>query len=211
MRTPRALPAVKAPKRAVDPRLALALRVLLEGRHRGRANGATWEHLRDELVAEGHEVGVVRRLQEAASHLRRVGTNGSKVRVGATSAAGVYVIVDAEDQKLAVSERLKRLRAEADEIAALDVALAAEIIGFLARVDPRVDAVEEAIRNAADDRGATAGPETSADVAGPAISAVRPPGLAGTHPPPLPATPGPANEPSQRARPTQLGLAGGAW
>jgi hypothetical protein len=36
---------VKGPKRAVDPRLALALRVLLEGRHRGRANGATWEQL----------------------------------------------------------------------------------------------------------------------------------------------------------------------
>jgi hypothetical protein len=158
VRTPRALPAVKGPKRAVDPRLALALRVLLEGRHRGRANGATWEQLRDELVADGLEVGVVRRLQEAASHLRRVGTGGSKVPIGATSQAGVYLIVDADDKKLALSERLKRLRAEAEEVAALDVALADEIIGFLARVSPERDAVEEALtRIAADGRGGTAG------------------------------------------------------
>jgi hypothetical protein len=145
MRTPRALPPVKAPKRAVDPRLALALRVLLEGRHRGRANGATWEHLRDELVAEGQEVGVVRRLQEAASHLRRV----EKVAIGATSQAGVFLIVDAEDKKLAVGERLKRLRAEADEIAALDVSLYERIAGFLAKVLPDEDAVEEAMRSLA--------------------------------------------------------------
>jgi hypothetical protein len=136
---------VKAPKRAVEPRLALALRVLLEGRHRGRANGATWEHLRDELVAEGQEVGVVRRLQEAASHLRRV----EKVAIGATSQAGVFLIVDAEDKKLAVGERLKRLRAEADEIAALDVSLYERIAGFLAKVLPDEDAVEEAMRSLA--------------------------------------------------------------
>jgi hypothetical protein len=145
MLTPRALPPVKAPKRAVEPRLALALRVLLEGRHRGRANGATWEHLRDELVAEGQEVGVVRRLQEAASHLRRV----EKVAIGATSQAGVFLIVDAEDKKLAVGERLKRLRAEADEIAALDVSLYERIAGFLAKVLPDEDAVEEAMRSLA--------------------------------------------------------------
>jgi hypothetical protein len=143
--TPRALPPVKAPKRAVEPRLALALRVLLEGRHRGRANGATWEHLRDELVAEGQEVGVVRRLQEAASHLRRV----EKVAIGATSQAGVFLIVDAEDKKLAVGERLKRLRAEADEIAALDVSLYERIAGFLAKVLPDEDAVEDAMRSLA--------------------------------------------------------------
>jgi hypothetical protein len=175
MRTPRALPAVKAPKRAVDPRLALALRVLLEGRHRGRANGATWEHLRDELVAEGHEVGVVRRLQEAASHLRRI----DKVAIGATSKSGVFLIVDAADQRLAVSERLKRLRAEADEIAALDVSLHERIAAFLTHVLPGEDAVEEAVR---------------------ALAAPAPP-------PPAPVAPPPANMPA--FPPTQLGLLGG--
>jgi hypothetical protein len=174
--TPRALPPVKAPKRAVEPRLALALRVLLEGRHRGRANGATWEQLRDELVAEEHEVGNVRRLQECAQHLRRV----DKVPIGATSQAGVFLIVDAEDKKLAVGERLKRLRAEADEIAALDVSLYERIAGFLAKVLPDEDAVEEAMRS---------------------LAAVAP------APPPAPVAPPPANMPA--FPPTQLGLLGG--
>jgi hypothetical protein len=161
MRTPRALPPVKAPKRAVEPRLALALRVLLEGRHRGRANGATWEQLRDELIAEEHEVGNVRRLQECAQHLRRV----DKVPIGATSQAGVFLIVDAEDKK----------------IAALDVSLYERIAGFLAKVLPDEDAVEEAMRS---------------------LAAVAP-----APPPPAPVAPPPANMPA--FPPTQLGLLGG--
>lgn len=116
-----------AGERLVDSGLKLALRLLVEGRHRGHENGATWEMLAAELEAEGRKVSNVRRLQEAASQLRRV----DKVPIAATSFAGVFLVVDDVDRKLAASERVKRLRSEAAELAAFDRALAEQILGAL--------------------------------------------------------------------------------
>lgn len=112
-----------ASERAVDGRLKLALRLLLEARHTGRENAGTWEQLAQELEAEGVRVSNVRRLQEAASHLRRF----DKVAIGSTSQSGVYVVADDTDRKLSAAERLKRIRAEVAELAAFDRALAEQL------------------------------------------------------------------------------------
>lgn len=131
--TPRPRRARPAGERIVDRGLALALRLLVEARHRGHANGATWEELAQELEAEGRTVTHVRRLQEAASHLRRV----DKVPIAATSVSGVFLVVDEADRRLAAAERVKRLRTEAAELAAFDRALAEQIQAALPIEDAR--------------------------------------------------------------------------
>jgi hypothetical protein len=113
--------------RAVDPALRLALGLLLHSRHEGRANAATWEQLRQELAAQGLEVKHVRRLQEAASVLRRE----DKMPIGATSGGGVYYVADDTDRRLAAAERVKRIRAEVRELEAFDRALYEQIAGAL--------------------------------------------------------------------------------
>lgn len=117
--------------RTVDPALRLALSLLLHARHFGRESAATWEQLRAELAAEGLSVKHVRRLQEAASVLRRV----DKAPIGATSHGGVYWVADDVDRKLAASERVKRIRSEAEELAAFDRALYEQIAGVLPMED----------------------------------------------------------------------------
>ncbi len=102
-----------------DRRLRLALRLLIESRHVGREHAATWETLREELEAEGLFVKAVRRLQEAASYLRRV----DKVAIGADSMAGVYLVIDDDERKRTAGERVKRIRAEVEELAAFDRAM----------------------------------------------------------------------------------------
>lgn len=114
-------------ERTVDPALRLALGLLLHTRHFGRANAATWEDLRTELAAEGLVVSHVRRLQEAASELRRT----DKMPIGATSHGGVFYVADDTDRKLAAAERVKRIRSEAQELAAFDRALYEQIAGVL--------------------------------------------------------------------------------
>ncbi len=110
-----------------DRRLRLALRLLLEGRHQGRENAATWREVQDELEAQGLHVANVRRLQEAAAYLRRV----DKVVIGGTSKAGVFVIADDVDRRFALGERVKRLHSEAEEIRYLDRALYEQLIDVL--------------------------------------------------------------------------------
>jgi hypothetical protein len=73
----------------------------------------------------------VRRLREAASELRRV----DKVAVGGLSGVGVFIIADDTDRKLVAAERLKRLRAEVEELEALDRALYERIAGVLPMED----------------------------------------------------------------------------
>lgn len=113
--------------RPVDPRLKLAMRLLCEARHYGREQAATWEQLAQELELEGVHVSNVRRLREAASELRRI----DKVAIGGVSGFGVFVARDDTDRKLIASERLKRLRAEAEELEAFDLALYLRIAGVL--------------------------------------------------------------------------------
>lgn len=125
LRAPR--PARRAGERPVDPSVRLALGLLLHTRHEGRANAATWEALRQELAAEGLEVKHVRRLQEAASLLRRE----DKMPIGSTSHGGVYYVADDTDRRLAAAERVKRIRSEAQELAAFDLALYEQIAGVL--------------------------------------------------------------------------------
>jgi len=124
-----------------DASLCLALRLLVEARHRGHANGATWEEIARELEAEGVRVTNVRRIQEVASHLRRV----DKVPIAATSLAGVFLVVDDADRKLAASERVKRIRSEAAELAAFDRALYEQLIDLLPAVESS-PAVEDQTR-----------------------------------------------------------------
>ena len=112
---------------APEPRLCLALRLLVEARHRGREHGATWEQLRAELAAEGLEVGNVRRLQEAAAYLRRA----EKVAIVGDSVSGVYLVADEFDRRVACAERVKRIRALAKDLEALDRALYERIAGVL--------------------------------------------------------------------------------
>jgi hypothetical protein len=119
--------------RAVDHVVAAALRRVLYRAHVGRESGATWEQLLGEVSREGVEVTIVRRLQEAASYLRRV----EKVPVGGTSRDGIYIVVDDADRRLQVAERVKRIRAEAEEIAALDRSLYERIAPLLMAVDRR--------------------------------------------------------------------------
>jgi hypothetical protein len=117
--------------RPVEERVKAALRRVVEGRHVGRDHAATWEQLVDELAAEGVEVNHVRRLQEAASDLRRV----DKVAIVGLSGVGVFLVADDQDRKLAASERVKRLRAEVQELEALDRALYERIAGALPMED----------------------------------------------------------------------------
>ncbi len=76
-------------------------------------------------------VSNVRRLQEAASELRRV----DKEPIGATSHGGVFYVADEVDRKLAAAERVKRIRSEAAELAAFDRALYEQIAGVLPGMD----------------------------------------------------------------------------
>jgi hypothetical protein len=110
-----------AAKRAKGPdkRLRDALRRLLEARHVGRENAATWERLAAELEADGVHVTNVRRLQECAAYLRRV----ERVAIGGTSQAGIWIVGEDSERKLIASERWKRIRAEIDELGAFDRAL----------------------------------------------------------------------------------------
>lgn len=112
-------PKPEAERVAEARRLAPALQELLERRHVGRVHAATWDQLRDELLAEGVSVGAVRRLQEAASFLRRV----KKVAVGGDSQAGIYIVRDDVERKRIAAERVKRIRAEVAELEAFDRAL----------------------------------------------------------------------------------------
>lgn len=90
---------------AVDPALKLALELLLQARHTGRARAATWETLRDELVDEGRPMCVVRRLQEAAEQLLDEG----KPVVGLSS-DGVFWAETAAEVELSLRESEKRAR-----------------------------------------------------------------------------------------------------
>ena len=99
-RTPR-----PAAARAVDPALRLALELLLRARHTGRARAGTWEALRGELVLEGLEVGVVRRLQEAAEELLEAGAP-----IVGMSASGVFWAETAEEIEQSLAETEKRAR-----------------------------------------------------------------------------------------------------
>jgi hypothetical protein len=76
-------------------------------------------------------VTIVRRLQEAASYLRRV----EKLAVGGTSRDGIYIVMDEADRRFQAAERWKRIRAEFEEIAALDRALYERIAPLLLAVD----------------------------------------------------------------------------
>lgn len=125
-------PPKRAPEeRAVNRGLVRSLRRVLLERHVGRESAATWEQLMAELAREGLAPGNVRRLQEAASHLRRV----EKLAVGGTSQAGIYVVVDDTERRLVASERWKRIRAEFEELAAFDRALYERIAPLLLAVD----------------------------------------------------------------------------
>lgn len=102
-RSPRIVRAAAA--RAVDPAVRLALSLLLHARHQGRSRAATWEALRDELAVEGLEVGVVRRLQEAAEELLEEGAP-----IVGMSAAGVFWAETAEEIEQSLAETEKRAR-----------------------------------------------------------------------------------------------------
>lgn len=119
--------------RPVDQRLALCLRLLLEARHEGLEQTATWETLRAELEAEGLRVNHVRRLQEAAAYLRRV----EKVAVGGVSGLGICIVKSERDRRLVAGERVKRIRAEVEELAAFDRALYEQIADALPAVGER--------------------------------------------------------------------------
>jgi len=125
----------KAPKKAggwkVRPEVVQALRRVLLASHVGRESAATWERLLGEVRAEGQSVGNVRRLQEAAKHLRRV----EKLAVGGNSQDGIYIIVDDKDRRFTVGERLKRVRDEVLEIEALARALYERLAPLLFAVD----------------------------------------------------------------------------
>lgn len=99
---PRARPVVD---REAPARLKVALRLLLEARHVGLEEAATWEQLRDELVAEGLPRTVVRRLQEAAEELLDEG-----VAVVGLSSAGVCIARTAEEVERSLRESEKRAR-----------------------------------------------------------------------------------------------------
>ena len=90
---------------AVDARLKAALLLVVSGRHCGRDRAATWEALREELVAEGVEVGVVRRCQEAAEELL-----GEGHPVVGLSSAGVFYAVEADELEAALKESEQRAR-----------------------------------------------------------------------------------------------------
>ncbi len=98
--------------RQLNPRLVLAFRLLLEVHHTGRENAATWERLREELAARGLEVTCV-------------------VAVGGDSEAGVYVVGDDSERRLIAAERVKRIRAEVEELEAFDRAMYERIAGAL--------------------------------------------------------------------------------
>jgi hypothetical protein len=184
---------------------------------RGRANAVTGERLA-ELVAAGLEERghkhslkpktLQRRCQESVAELIE---RGEDIASTSTAPRGYFVPETREEYAVGEISLVRHLASSAKRLRRYRSTTADAILALLGQLGIALPTTSTDMDSAADDRGATAGPETSADAAGPAISAVRPPGLAGTHPPPLPATPGPANEPSQRARPTQLGLAGGAW
>lgn len=89
----------------VDAALKLALELLLRARHTGRSQAATWETLRDELVAEGRPMCVVRRLQEAGEALLDEG----KPVVGLSS-DGVFWAETAAEVELSLRESEKRAR-----------------------------------------------------------------------------------------------------
>jgi hypothetical protein len=125
-------PPKRAPEeRAVSRGLCLTLRRILLERHVGRESAATWEQLLGEVSREGIEVKVVRRLQEAASHLRRV----EKLPVGGTSQSGIYIVMDEKDRRFIAAERVKRIRAEVEELAAFDRALYERVAPLLLAVD----------------------------------------------------------------------------
>lgn len=90
---------------AGEERLKVALRLLLEARHVGVGEAASWETLRDELVAEGLPRTVVRRLQEAAEQLLDEG-----VPVIGLSSAGVCVARTADEVAAALAETERRAR-----------------------------------------------------------------------------------------------------
>ena len=89
----------------MDGALKLALSLLLQARHCGLANAACWEDLRDELVAEGRPMCVVRRLQEAAEQLLDEG----KPVIGLSS-EGVCWAATAEEVERSLRESEKRAR-----------------------------------------------------------------------------------------------------
>ncbi len=95
----------RAGRHAVDDRLKSALLLVVSGRHCGRERAATWEDLRRELVSEGVEVGVVRRLQEASELLLAEGHP-----VVGLSSAGVFYAVAADELEAALKESEQRAR-----------------------------------------------------------------------------------------------------
>ncbi len=101
----RTRPARPPREHAVEERLKLALRLLLEGRHVGLEQAATWEALRDELVAEGLPMTVTRRLQEAAEQLLDEG-----VPVVGLSSSGVCLARTADEVERSLRESEKRAR-----------------------------------------------------------------------------------------------------
>jgi hypothetical protein len=104
----------------VSAQLVEALGALLGCRHYGREAATTWESLRSELAAEGLEVGVVRRLQEAAIVLRSRG-----LPVVGLSGSGVFVAKSVDEVDDAIGEKRRRaLSALADLRAAKRIKLA---------------------------------------------------------------------------------------
>lgn len=101
-----ARPRRAAGERPVDEALRTALALLLHVRHFGRENAATWEALRDELVAEGMPRVVIRRLQEAAELLLE--EEGAPI-VGLSS-DGVWWAASADEIEQALRECEKRAR-----------------------------------------------------------------------------------------------------
>lgn len=99
-------PTRRGPVRAVDPRLRTCLRNLLQSRHDGMERAATWEQLRQELVAEGLQVGVVRRLQEAVSEM----AEDEGLPIVGLSGAGVFWARRASEIEAALAEADKRAR-----------------------------------------------------------------------------------------------------
>jgi hypothetical protein len=92
--------------RQVDPRLRLALPLLLHARHEGAEHAATWEQLRDELQAEGLQVKAVRRLQECAEQL----LEDEGLPIVGLSETGIFWAVTAGEVERALRQAEKRAR-----------------------------------------------------------------------------------------------------
>lgn len=99
-------PPRRAREHTVDPRVRLALSVLLQARHVGQENAAPWDQLVQELVAEGMRPMPTRRLQEAAADLLE--TEGRPI-VG-LSEAGVFWARTAEEVERALRQSERRAR-----------------------------------------------------------------------------------------------------